>query len=133
MHVNHSLILKVSATIEGRVICSCIELFSIDAVSIMGFLFSWSKLGVTENAKIFVDNKRLFLFTFHTDVQLISCVVDDSQIIPTFWTWSHAIEFSWRFFWLGRFYQIFLWDKLFLTIDAYLVVWVVLKIASLAR
>lgn len=133
MHVNHSLVLKVSATIEGGVISPCIELFSIDTVSIMGFLFGWSKLGVTENAKIFVNNKRLFLFAFHTDFQLVSCIVDDSQIISTFWTWSHSIYFFWRFFWLGRFYQIFFGDKLFLAIDAYLVVWVILKIAFLAR
>lgn len=83
MHVDHSFILKICATIISGIFLSSIEFFSFLARLIMGFLFSRGKFFITKDAEIFPDYKWRFFFTFHTDIWLICSKVYYSEFFPT--------------------------------------------------
>lgn len=93
MHVDHSFILKICATIISGIFLSSIEFFSFLARLIMGFLFSRGKFFITKDAEIFPDYKWRFFFTFHTDIWLICSKVYYSEFFPTIQTLNYPIFF----------------------------------------
>ena len=88
MHVDHGLVLQVSASVESFALFSLEKDFSVRAGLVVIFGFNFRQLSITKDASSTVHLNGLFLLAFHANIGLFSHVIYDSELFITSWTWN---------------------------------------------